>query len=208
MSDDQAAKAAAKTAGRKAAGNGQDAGGGDGAGNGQSAQQGEGTQQNLPPYVLQSQYIKDLSFENPRAPEIFVTPRNATPNVNIAMDVTTRHLQERMVEVSLHIEVRASFEEQDLFVLELVYAGIVLVGNIPKQSVQPLLLVEVPRIMFPFVRQLVAEITRDGGFSMLMMPPFDFVALYERKMAGQAGGDGGQEGAAAQATDGADEGKK
>lgn len=134
-----------------------------------------------PPYQIMRQYVKDLSFENPNAPEIFAA--GPSPQAGIAIDVQTKSLGGRDVEVVLSVEASAKNGEQTAYLLELSYAAIVRVGQVPKEALNALLLVEVPRMLFPFVREIVCDATRAGGFSMLLLAPFDFVQLYRARLA-------------------------
>lgn len=130
------------------------------------------------------QYIKDLSFEVPGAPRIFRT-QQVTPEVNVNVDVTVEPLDEGNYEVALKLEARGSAEEGPLFVAELVYAGLFRLADVPADQVQPLLLIEAPRLLFPFARNILAGMTRDGGLPPLMVTPIDFVGLYRRRLAQQ-----------------------
>lgn len=136
------------------------------------------------PYEILHQYIKDLSFENPVA-AAGPDPDGPQPQVQVGVDVTTQKLEGRSVEVTLHIEAKASQGDTTIYILELAYAAHVRIGAIPKEALSALMYVEVPRYLFPFARQIVADTTRNGGFSMLLMAPFDFVQFYRRRIAAQ-----------------------
>ncbi|MFL2770744.1 MAG: protein-export chaperone SecB [Rhodospirillaceae bacterium] len=127
------------------------------------------------------QFIKDLSFEVPHAPEIFNEMRETAPDIPISVDCETRELKENTHEVSINIHVEATIGDKPAFILEVAYVGIVILGEIPKDHVRPVLLIEVPRQMFPFVRQVVADTTVQGGFPPLMLQLIDFMDLYRRK---------------------------
>lgn len=158
--------------------------------------QGEaGAQQANPPrLMIQTQYIKDLSFENPRAPR-GMEAGQARPEITVRIDVRTQSQGPDRHEVALHLNVEAKIEQETAFVLELTYAGMFGLMNIPQESLQPILLIEAPRLLFPFARRIVADATRDGGYPPLMIDPIDFVALYRRRQqqaqeaAGQSVGD-------------------
>lgn len=137
-----------------------------------------------PPLMLaiESQYIKDLSFEAPQAPDIFRRMREQAPAVSFGADVKARHLEDNIFEVVLHIEARADVGEETAFVLELAYGAVVQANPVEPDHLQPLLLIEAPRMMFPFVRNIIADATRDGGFPQLMLQPIDFAALYRHRM--------------------------
>ncbi len=129
-----------------------------------------------------AQYVKDLSFENPGAPAS-LRPRQQSPNINVSIGVEPRQLSGNEVEVELRIDARASEGETVVFAIELVYAGLFRLSNIPQKDLGPLTLIECPRLLFPFARQVVSEAARHGGFPPLLIDPIDFVSLYRRRMA-------------------------
>jgi preprotein translocase subunit SecB len=140
----------------------------------------------VPPLQLRGQYIKDFSFENPRAPQSLMEqkPSQLTLNVN----VMTRQLEAKTFEVALAIEASAKTPENEpVFMLELIYAGTVTLGDVPQEHVGPLLAIETPRLLFPFARAIVANTTREAGLPPLGIPLVDFVALYRQRLE-QAGG--------------------
>ncbi|WP_159996150.1 protein-export chaperone SecB [Roseomonas sp. 18066] len=145
------------------------------------------------PLLMNLQYTKDLSFEVPGAPEIFATLREQ-PRIDLALDVQARPLQQggNVFEVSLQIRADAQVPGQDgasqtAFIAELVYCGIFTL-NVEPNLVEPLLLVECPRLLFPFARNILADITRDGGFPPVLLTPIDFVALWQSRR-GQSSAD-------------------
>ncbi|MDO9709193.1 protein-export chaperone SecB [Paracraurococcus lichenis] len=139
------------------------------------------------PLVLNMQYTKDLSFEVPGAPEIFATLREQ-PRVDLQLDVQARPIQEgqNVYEVSLQIRADAKAQEQTCFIAELVYCGIFTV-SVDAEVLEPVLLVECPRLLFPFARNILADVTRDGGFPPVMLTPIDFVALWQSRRGEQQG---------------------
>jgi preprotein translocase subunit SecB len=154
-----------------------------------------GGQASPPPLVVNIQYVKDLSFEVPGAPAIF-TSLKANPTVNINLDVQARRVQDgqNVFEVVLVIRAEAHEAPQPdaapivgvpptVFVAELSYAGVFTLNNLPDNAVEPVLLVECPRILFPFARNILAEVTRDGGFPPVLLQPIDFVALWQSRRA-------------------------
>jgi preprotein translocase subunit SecB len=149
----------------------------------QSSPNGEGAPQVAPRLSIVSQYVKDMSFENPRAP--MGLQQNVRPEIQIRIDVRTAELSDGRYEVVIDINVDAKAGDAPVFLVELSYGGLFELANIPPESLQPLLQVECPRLLFPFARRVVADATRDGGFPPLMIDPIDFVALYRRKV--QAG---------------------
>lgn len=139
------------------------------------------TEQAEPPrLMIQTQYTKDLSFENPRAP-LSLDQSQQRPEIAVRVDVRAQPMQDTRYEVVIQLNVDAKAGGEAVFVLELTYAGVFQLVNIPKDSLQPLLLVECPRLLFPFARRIVADATRDGGFPPLMIDPIDFVQLYRRR---------------------------
>jgi preprotein translocase subunit SecB len=129
-----------------------------------------------------AQYVKDLSFESPGAPQS-VRARGAAPAINIAVNVQYRALQQGEIEVELKIEARARDGETVLFAIELVYGGIFKLANIPADNITPVAMIECPRLLFPFARQIVADASRNGGFPPLLIDPIDFVQLYRQRLA-------------------------
>ncbi len=157
----------------------------------QSAPQGpEAGAQAVPPLTVNLQYVKDLSFEVPGAPEIFSTLRSQ-PAVQINLDVQARRLQEGQDVFEVALSVRAEATETGatprvVFIAELVYAGIFTLAGMPENAVEPVLLVECPRLLFPFARNIISDVTREGGFPPVLLQPIDFVALWQSRR-GQAG---------------------
>lgn len=151
-------------------------------GNGQPAEQplvGDAAPQQL---VINAQYIKDLSFENPRAPQSLMQ-QTGPPSVDINVDVKAQSVGGENYEVVLSINASAKAQNETLFLVELSYAAIVTVRNVPQQMLGAVVLVEVPRLIFPFARNIISETTRDGGFPPLMINPIDFADLARRNAA-------------------------
>jgi preprotein translocase subunit SecB len=130
-----------------------------------------------------AQYVKDLSFENPNAPRS-LAPSGQQPNINIQVNVEATPLGGTDFEVTLRLEGKAEVQNTVLFSFELVYAGAFRIQNVPAESIQPVVLIECPRLLFPFAREIVANAVRNGGFAPLLLDPFDFAALYRQRMAG------------------------
>lgn len=142
----------------------------------------------MPPLVLNIQFTKDLSFEVPGAPEIFATLREQ-PRIDLALDVQARPVQEgqNIYEVSLVIRADAKAGDgTQCFIAELTYCGIFTVG-VPQEQLEPVLLVECPRLLFPFARNILADVTREGGFPPVLLNPIDFVQLWQSRR-GQTSG--------------------
>jgi preprotein translocase subunit SecB len=133
-----------------------------------------------------TQYVKDFSFENPSAPQS-LRARGGAPNINISIGVQSSPVGPTEHEVELRIDARAVDGETVLFAIELVYAGIFRLTNIPQEQLRPVALIECPRLLFPFARQIVAEASRYGGYPPLYVDPVDFVAMYRQQLAREAG---------------------
>jgi len=132
--------------------------------------------------IFNAQYIKDLSFENPRAPQSLIQ-QTVQPSVDINVDVKAQNLGPEVFEVILTINATARAEDQPVFLVELAYGTVVTVKNATPEMLAPLILVETPRIVFPFARAIIANATRDGGFPPLMINPIDFAELLRRQQA-------------------------
>ena len=131
-----------------------------------------------------AQYIKDLSFENPNAPRS-LEPKQQ-PAINIQINVSANPLADNNVEVVLKLEGKAESAGSVLFSFELAFAGVFRIQNVPQESVHPIVMIECPRLLFPFAREIIATSVRDGGFPPLMLDPVDFVGLYRQNMERQA----------------------
>ncbi len=132
-----------------------------------------------------AQYTKDLSFENPNAPAS-LGQQQQQPSINIQINVGANAMAENDFEVVLSIEGKAENSGTVLFSFELAYAGIFKIQNVAKENLHPLVMIECPRLLFPFAREIIATAVRDGGFPPLMLDPVDFVGLYRQNMARQA----------------------
>ena len=141
-----------------------------------------------------SQYVKDLSFENPNAPAIYQV--QAAPQIDVQFNIGTAQVGEDVHEVVLRTEVRAEIEGQVAFIVELSYAGLFGLRNIPEEHLQPFLLAEAPRLIFPFARRVLADAVRDGGFQPLLLEPIDFAAIYMQQAEAQNQAAGGAVGTA------------
>jgi preprotein translocase subunit SecB len=145
------------------------------------------------PLVVNIQYVKDLSFEVPGAPQIFAQLK-AQPQVNINLDVQARRVQDGQNVFEVAIVIRAEAHDASapangqaapvsptVFVAELTYAGVFTLNGLPDNAIEPVLLVECPRILFPFARNILSDVTRDGGFPPVLLQPIDFVALWQSR---------------------------
>jgi preprotein translocase subunit SecB len=137
-----------------------------------------------PSLKILGQYTKDFSFENPNAPQS-LAPQTQQPDINIAVNVNAKNLGPNDFEVELHLDAKATGEGKVVFAAELLYAGIFRLENFPQNVLHAAVLIECPRMLFPFARQIMAEATRNGGFPPLMLDPIDFAAMYQRRMAQQ-----------------------
>ncbi len=131
-----------------------------------------------------AQYIKDLSFENPKAPQS-LQPQGQ-PKLDINVNVGATPFNDSQFEVTLSLSATATNENMTLFAVELVYAGLIRISGVPQEHLHPFVLIECPRMLFPFARNILADATRSGGFPPLMLDPIDFAALYRQNLAQQA----------------------
>jgi preprotein translocase subunit SecB len=141
---------------------------------------------NAPSLNALTQYVKDLSFENPDAP-VSLTNRNQ-PGISININVNAKALGSAGqgstdYEVELKLDARAADGDRTLFAVELVYAGVFRLSNLSQEQTGPVVMIECPRMLFPFARQIIAEATRNGGFPPLLIDPVDFSALYRQSLA-------------------------
>ncbi len=132
-----------------------------------------------------AQYTKDLSFENPNAPAS-LGQQQQQPSINIQINVAANAIAENDFEVVLSVEGKAENSGTVLFSFELAYAGIFKIQNVAQENLHPMVMIECPRLLFPFAREIIATAVRDGGFPPLMLDPVDFVGLYRQNMARQA----------------------
>lgn len=138
-----------------------------------------GAQQQLP-LTIRGQYIKDLSFEIPRAPES-ISSLTKAPDVDINIEVAVRNLQPNTYEVALAVRCEAKAEAESIFILELAYAGVFALANVPEEHVKPVLFIECPRHLFPFARNIVATLTQESSLPPMLINPIDFAALYRTR---------------------------
>jgi len=146
----------------------------------------------MPQIAVLAQFVKDLSFENPGVGQ---PAAQTKPGIQVGIDVQVRPVGTDQFEVGLRAMIEAKAGEQPIYVVELVYAGVFGLKNLPPEQQNPFLLIEAPRMLFPFARRIIADVTRDGGYQPLMLDPIDFSALYraqlERQRQAQAGGQHG-----------------
>ena len=144
------------------------------------------------PLTVNLQYTKDLSFEVPLGAVIFASLQNP-PNISVNIDVQATRLEEKQPIYEIALAIRAEASEavdadaqkpgRTVFIADLTYAAIVTIGDAPEEILEPLLLVEVPRLIFPYARNIICDVTRDGGFPPIVLQPIDFVALWQAKNA-------------------------
>ena len=137
--------------------------------------------QQLAPVVFNAQYVRDISFEAPHVPQIF-TELKSSPEIAVNVDVQAAKMQDNVFEVTLKIKTEAKVETKTAFLCEVEY-GCIAGVNVPAEHVEPILLIEIPRLLFPFARNIIADLTRESGFPPLMINPIDFVGLYHQRLA-------------------------
>jgi preprotein translocase subunit SecB len=150
-----------------------------------------GPQPQATPHIgVLGQYVKDLSFENPNAPRS-LAPTGQQPSINIQVNVEAAPVAAAPnastdFEVTLRLEGKAEMQGTLLFGFELVFAGIFRLQNVPQESLQAVVMIECPRLLFPFAREIIATAVRNGGFPPLLLDPPDFVSLYRQRLAAVA----------------------
>lgn len=136
--------------------------------------------------AINAQYVKDLSFENPRAPHsLLQPPQGVAPDLQVGVDVKAQGLAADVYEVVMTLKVETRMQNEVMFVAELAYGTVVSLINTPQEEVPVALMVETPRIIFPYVRSIISDVTRDGGYTPLMLSPIDFAEIYRRRIAEQ-----------------------
>ncbi|MBV9840738.1 MAG: protein-export chaperone SecB [Sphingomonadaceae bacterium] len=148
--------------------------GGAGAGNGAD---------DAPQVSLITQYVKDLSFENPNAPAVYQW--QGQPQIEVQFNIAANSLGDDVHEVVLHVQVKAVAADKTAFQIEVAYGGLFGIRNFPENELQPFMLAEAPRLLFPFARRVIADTVRDGGFPQLMLDPIDFTSLYMQQLDAQ-----------------------
>jgi len=138
--------------------------------------------ENMPSLSVLVQYSKDFSFENPNAPQSLMQQQQQ-PQIGIQINVNPRQMSNTDFEVELKLEGKAEHSGNVLFAFDLNYAGVFRLTNIPQENLGPLLMIECPRLLFPFAREIISNAISNGGFPPLMLNPVDFVGLYQRRLA-------------------------
>jgi len=133
-----------------------------------------------------AQFIRDLSFENPRAPDSLHASQ-AQPAIDLGVELSARGRIDGLFEVDLKLTASAARESETVFHLELVYGGLFSVNGVSEQDIEPVLLIECPRFLFPFARRIVSDLTTDGGFPPFHLEPLDFASIYVQRKAAAEG---------------------
>lgn len=140
-----------------------------------------GHDESQPALTVNAQYLKDATFENPNPINSF-QHSDSSPEINVSIDIKLDKINDKTYEVCLHIATVAERGQDKLFVAEIDYAGIFTLGNVPDDAVQPILMIECPRMLFPYARQVIANLTREGGYPALSLNPIDFVEMYRQQL--------------------------
>jgi preprotein translocase subunit SecB len=136
--------------------------------------------------AINAQYVKDLSFENPRAPQsLLQPPTGVAPDLQVGVDVKAQGFGNDVYEVAMTLRVETKLSGEVVFMAELSYGAVVSLLNTPQEEVPVALMVETPRLLFPYVRNIISEVTRDGGYTPLLLSPIDFAEIYRRRIAEQ-----------------------
>ena len=136
-----------------------------------------------------AQFIRDLSFENPRAPDSLRAQNATQPQIEMGVEMNARGREDGLFEVDLKLSARASREDGPVFHVELLYGGVFQITGVPPEELEPVLLVECPRFMFPYARQIISSVTSDGGYPPFMLDPIDFAGVYASRKAQAMGGE-------------------
>lgn len=153
-----------------------------------SSNGGQAAASEKPPQLnVLAQYVKDFSFENPNAPRS-LAPTQAQPQISIQINVSAKPIADNDMEVELKMEGKAETPGNLLFSFDLTYAGVFRLQNIPQADLQPITMIECPRLLFPFAREIIASAVQHGGYPPLRIDPIDFVGLYRQRLAQQQPG--------------------
>ena len=136
-----------------------------------------------PPGIrILAQFVRDFSFENPRAPDS-LRGEAAQPQIDLGVEMNARGRDDGLFEVELKLSARATREDGPLFVVELLYGGVFQITGVGAEDIEPVLLIECPRYLFPFARRIIADVTSDGGFPPFLLDPIDFAGIYAARQA-------------------------
>lgn len=133
-----------------------------------------------PALFLRAQYIKDMSFENPRAPASIFSLQSP-PQMDVSINLGAQRLDEKVFELAIHISTRAISEKTTVFLCDVVYAGVIELQNVADNLLESTLFIQGAQLLYPFARRVIADVTRDGGFPPLQLDPMDFAALYQQR---------------------------
>ena len=139
-----------------------------------AAQNGQGSE---PGIRILAQFIRDLSFENPRAPDA-LRPSQDQPQIDLNVEMNARGRDDGLYEVDLKLSAQANRTDGPLFVVELLYGGVFQIAGVSAEDMEPVLLIECPRYLFPFARRIIAEVSSEGGFPPFLLDPIDFAGVY------------------------------
>ena len=131
-----------------------------------------------------AQFTRDLSFENPRAPDA-LRPSQDQPQIDLGVEMNARGREDGLFEVDLKLSAKAARADGPMFVVELLYGGVFQIGGVPPEEMEPVLLIECPRYLFPFARRIIAEVSSEGGFPPFLLDPIDFAGVYAARKAQQ-----------------------
>lgn len=135
-----------------------------------------------------AQFVRDFSFENPLAPDS-LRAGAAQPAIDMGVEMNARGRTDGLFEVDLKLSARATREDQNVFHVEVVYGGLFHIEGVPEADLEPVLLIECPRFLFPYARRLISDVTAEGGFPPFLIDPIDFAGVYAaRKAQAEAGG--------------------
>ncbi len=129
-----------------------------------------------------TQFIRDLSFENPKAPES-MRSGGAQPQIDLGVELNARSRDDGLYEVDLKLSAGANRDGESVFHVELVYGGLFQIEGVPESEMEPVLLIECPRFLFPFARRIIADLSMEGGFPPFMLDPIDFAVIYMARKA-------------------------
>jgi len=142
-----------------------------------------GQEQAAPGIRILAQFIRDLSFENPRAPESLRAAGAAQPQIELGVEMNARGRDDGLFEVDLKLSAQAGRDDGTLFVVEILYGGLFQIGGVAQEDIEPVLLIECPRFLFPFARRIIADLSSEGGFPPFLLDPIDFAAVYQARKA-------------------------
>lgn len=148
---------------------------------------GAGTPLPEPGIRVLAQFIRDLSFENPRAPDV-LRSTSGQPQIDMGVEMNARGRDDGLFEVDLKLSARAAREDGPVFMVELLYGGLFAIEGVNPEDMEPVLLIECPRFLFPFARRIIGDVTGDGGFPPFLLDPIDFAGVYQARKAQAEGG--------------------